>query len=322
MTTQNAVAPQGSTNIPAAPAHLQGSADSEMAKAAQTGSTSYPILRVGKGNFRVKRGNEEKQLKVFDLPVVILGVAGTQSRVFYQQTDEGGAEVEDGRKPDCYSYDSVNPAPELGGNAVSPKGCAVCRNAEWGSAVTPWGSQAQACSSKRRIAIAALDDLDDILLLSLPAASLNPFTNYARGLKGMGVGPDAVLTTLSFEEMKGARNFPLLKFTWSAYLSPDEYSAVKESQVRNADTIESIVHPKPSAVPREDGTLAGEQTNSQRAIAAQTAPEEGAAAAMGAVQDEEAPEIPDIDTDAPMTENPGDEHVDAAAPGLSNTTFG
>ena len=299
------VAATAASALPARPDYLADSAGTDMAQhATEGGYQAYPILSIGGRAFTVRRGDTHTQHDETFLDVIIVGVARSASRVFYN-TDDSGAQNMDGRRPDCYSYDGVTPAEELGPARIADT-CAACHNSQFGSRITPWGSKAQACASKRRIAVVA-GNIDDPMLLSLPSASLNPFAAYGKALSSINVGPTGVVTRLSFEPVQGQKTFPLMKFSCQRYLTQSEYVSVKESLTRNADIIDSIVHPRPAVTAAQGTALPG--SNSQRAIEAASAP---AGEQAATAQQASPPPLPET-ASAPA---PGEESVDGAVPGL------
>lgn len=89
------------------------------------------------------------------------------TKVYYDKKFTEGES--DGQRPLCYSLDGVVPSD----NAMEKqaKKCAICPKAQWGSKITEEGKKGKLCSDNARVAIAAADKLEP-LLLRVPPASL------------------------------------------------------------------------------------------------------------------------------------------------------
>lgn len=203
-------------------------------------STGFPSLSIKGREFAVTRNGETKTIQrktedgdlepVRSINVVVLKGNPNLSKVFYKGKYEEGSDT----KPTCFSNDGKAPDPE----AVEPQcaTCAMCPQNEWGSRITDAGKKARACSDSRRLAVAAVDAIDDPMLLRVPATSIKTLAEYSKQLKVRGKTLMEVLTRLSFTPGVA---FPSLEFEPKGLLG--EELLVSISQVRNSDTVNQII---------------------------------------------------------------------------------
>jgi hypothetical protein len=132
---------------------------------------------------------------------------------FYRSAYKGG-----NVSPDCGSYDGKFGTGNPGGN------CAVCRFNQYG---TGENGLSKACKNRRRIY--ALHEGERFpMLLSLPPASLKPFTKYLKSLLSKGLTSNAVVTRFSLKKAtSGNMTYSQAVFSIDRLLTPQEAAAIK-----------------------------------------------------------------------------------------------
>jgi len=202
-----------------------------------TGGGGFPVVSIKGKVFAVVKGGERKVLpnpKDPDSPatsidaVIIKGNPGF-AKVFYLKGYD--PESSEKQKPDCYTNDGVAPASDAT-NAQSKK-CATCVHNQFGSARQGKG---KACADTKRLAIAAVDQLNEPMLLRIPPASLKPLSEYVKFLDNRGADYDQVLTKISFDMEAES---PKLAFKPIGLLDDATYQAVKEMAI--TDTVSDII---------------------------------------------------------------------------------
>jgi len=169
-----------------------------------SGNGGYPTVSIKGKVFTLKRGDEKTLITKPDAPdepassleVVILkaGPAGDKlSKVFY----EGGFVEGSDDKPACYSNDGV--APSINAQKPQAKTCAACPHNVWGSKISDSGSKTKSCVDSKRLAIAPAGQINDPMLLRVPAASLKALTAFGQQLAKRGVPYQAVVAKIGFD---------------------------------------------------------------------------------------------------------------------------
>jgi hypothetical protein len=212
----------------AVPAHIQqmfgGASVNEDLK---TGvSQGYPIVSYKGKTWHVVTG-DDRQLVTLEgsshpapfIKGVLIRANPNLAKVYYPNGYEEGST----EKPTCHSNDSVAPAAD----AAEPQAvkCAACPFNQWGSKITESGARGKACSDSRRMAIAPEGDLENAMLLRVPAASLKNLLAYAQQLEKRGVPYQALVTEIAFDP---AAAFPQLTFKPSRWLDEAEVAQVQE----------------------------------------------------------------------------------------------
>ena len=121
--------------------------------------------------------------------------------------------------PDCGSFDGVTGVGTPGGK------CALCPYNKFGSGE----GQGKLCKNKRMIYILREGEMFP-LVLSLPAGSLKPFTNYVKAQLTRGRKLSRVVTRISLKKATNASGIAYSQavFSFDRALSPDECSAIAE----------------------------------------------------------------------------------------------
>jgi hypothetical protein len=196
---------------------------------------SYPILsfkgrmwHVAQGATRTLIENEDGDARS-SIEVVLMKSNPALSKLYY----EGGYVEGSADKPTCFSNDGI--VPDGGSTAKQAKACNVCPHNQWGSRITESGSKGKACSDLRRMAVAPAGDLENPMLIRIPADTLKELAEYARGLERRKVSYNAVVTKMGFDTTVA---HPKLTFKTVRYLSDAEYDLLE--QVLERDVIKSI----------------------------------------------------------------------------------
>ena len=173
-----------------------------------SGGGGFPTVSIKGKVFTLKRGDEKTLITTpgttpdtggepaRHLEVVILkaGPAGDKlAKVYY----EGGFTEGSEDKPLCYSNDGV--APSINAQKPQCKTCAACSHNAWGSKITESGGKGKECSDSKRLAIAPAGQINDPMLLRVPAASLKALTAFGQTLAKRGVPYQAVVAKIGFD---------------------------------------------------------------------------------------------------------------------------
>ena len=229
---------------PGLPAHLAALADVSADDLTSGVGGGYPIISIKGKVFHIVRGDDRTLVTKPDAPdepaasleVVILKANPALSKTYYATGFvEGSTE-----KPTCYSNDGVAPAADAQ-EAQSVK-CATCPHNQWGSKISENGSKVKACADVRRVAVAPIGQINDPMLLRIPAASLRPLMEYGDALKKRGVRYPAVSTKIGFDYTVA---HPQLTFKPVGFLT--EELAVKVVEMIKSDVVAQIVGLAPSA---------------------------------------------------------------------------
>lgn len=221
------------------PAHLQKRAKADNPFAAAVGVGGFPVVSIRGKVFHVQRGDErtlvtkpgEDEDPASSLEVVIVATNPNKSKVFYKHGyEEGSAD-----KPDCYSNDGIAPAADA--EDPQSKKCAACPHNQWGSRITESGNKGKACSDSMRLAIAPAGQLNDPMLLRVPAASLKILGSYGAQLAKRGVSPEHVVTKVGFDHNVA---YPSLTFKAVRFITEEELAEVEQTLVDEEETVGNI----------------------------------------------------------------------------------
>ena len=211
------------------PRTFAGRQRSGMLDAARSGvQSSFAVVGYKGRSWRIKFRGEVQLVRdaagrpMPDLDVVIVGVAPSVSKIYYEKSYVEG----DDNPPDCFSLDGV--APDANAPKKQNPTCGNCPKNAWGSRVTDAGKRAKACQDSRRVALVPLGDianesLGGPMLLRVPPTSLPNLANYADFLTRKGADIPWVGTRLSFDEDVA---YPKLKFSALGFLDDEQAEAV------------------------------------------------------------------------------------------------
>jgi len=220
------------------PAHLQGKVKTDNVFAAAVSVGGFPVVSIKGKVFHIQRGDERTLVTKGEdgepasfLETVIVAVNPSKSKVFYDSGYQDGSVA----KPTCYSNDGIAPA----GDADEPqaKKCQACPHNQWGSRITDNGGKGKACSDSMRLAIASPDQLNDPMLLRVPAASLKTLGQFGQQLGKRGVEPHHVVTKIGFDHSVA---HPSLTFKAVRFVEANELSEVEAVINLEAETIGQI----------------------------------------------------------------------------------
>ena len=223
------------------PAHLRaamkGEPENPFANAIGTGG--FPMLSIKGKSFAVVRGDEREIIYQADgespasrIPIIILAVNPNRSKIYYKTGYVEGSTD----KPDCYSNDGIAPARD----AEKPqcKTCAACPWNEWGSRISESGQKVKACTDSMRLAVASPDQINDPVLLRVPAASLKALGQYGNQLAKRHMQPEMVVTSLSFDFTV---SHPQLTFKAVGFVDADQFAEVQATLEKEHETIQNIL---------------------------------------------------------------------------------
>ena len=210
----------------------------------------FPVISIKSKVFHIKRGDEKTLVTKPDgdgepaasLEVIVLKTHPGVAKTYYSKGfSEGSVE-----KPDCYSNDGTAPAAD----AQSPqaKKCAACPHNQWGSKITEDGKKGKSCADVKRLAVAPAGQINDPMLLRVPAASLKTWDQYVDLLKKRGVPPPAVVTKVGFDYTVA---HPALTFKPVGFI--DEAMAVEVKEVLDTDVVQNIIGGAPTAAEVDNG---------------------------------------------------------------------
>ena len=212
----------------------------------------FPVISIKGKVFHIKRGDEKTLVTKPDsdgepaasLEVIVLKTHPGVAKTYYSKGfSEGSVE-----KPDCYSNDGTAPAAD----AQSPqaKKCAACPHNQWGSKITEDGKKGKSCADVKRLAVAPAGQINDPMLLRVPAASLKTWDQYVDLLKKRGVPPPAVVTKVGFDYTVA---HPALTFKPVGFI--DEAMAVEVKEVLDTDVVQNIIGGAPTAAEVDNGEV-------------------------------------------------------------------
>jgi hypothetical protein len=235
------------------PAHLQEAVQSADAEKEFSGgvATGFPILGYRGKTWRVRQAGEEQVYRdeegdaIQSINLVLIRSNSHLSKTYYKGKYVEGSNA----KPDCWSANGIRPD----ANVPEPVNatCKACPMNAWGSRVSDEGKQQKACADVRRMAV-IMDhelervvedgaDLDDanVLLLRVPAGSLNPLKEYVeKKLKPKGgLQPYMLVTRVGFDS---DASFPKFTFKAARFLDEEEFSTVTD--LRETDIVKRIVN--------------------------------------------------------------------------------
>lgn len=221
------------------PAFLKGKTAVANPFAAAVTVGGFPVVSIKGKVFHVQRGDERTLVTkpgaddepASSLEVVIVSVNPNKSKVYYAHGYEEGA----ADKPTCYSNNGVGP--EADAEDPQAKKCAICPHAQWGSRVTDSGKKAKACSDSMRLAIAPAGQINDPMLLRVPATSLAPLGQYGAALAKRGLSPEHVVTKIGFDY---SVSHPSLTFKFVRLVTEAEYEQVQDVLREEEETVGQI----------------------------------------------------------------------------------
>jgi hypothetical protein len=229
------------------PAHLAGKVKTDNVFANAVSAGGFPVISIKGKVFHITRGDEKTLVTKGDegepaasLEAIIVAVNPNKSKVFYDSGYEEGSVA----KPTCYSNDGLAP----GADAENPqaKKCAVCPHNQWGSRITDNGGKGKACGDSMRLAISPPDQINDPMLIRVPAASLKTLGQYGAQLAKRGVEPNHVLTKIGFDYNVA---HPALTFKAMRFVEADELAQVEAVLLEESETIGQITGTGNSVTP-------------------------------------------------------------------------
>lgn len=237
-------------------------------------SLGFPIISYKGKNWHVVQGSDRTLIANEDgdprssIEVVLIKSNPAISKVFYVDGYEEGSVA----RPDCYSHDGVTPASDVADKVSSQ--CAICPNNQWGSKITDNGSKGKACADSRRMAVAAAGDLENPMLLRVPAGSLKELVHYADMLAKRQAPYQALVTKISFDTDAAHPRFLFKTVRWLEQAELDMVAQVMQRSVIGDIVGNNLVADTAAYAPAET-EIAGERPDT-------SAVETGARAALKA----------------------------------------
>ena len=227
------------------PAHVRAMfAQPSNADLAANVSAGYPIISYKGKVWHIVEAGERTLITVGEgrnandpaasLETVIVRANPALNKVYYPEGYEEGST----ERPLCHSDDGIYPAADA--QEKQAVACGACPHNEWGSKISDNGSRGKACADSRRMAVAAVDDIGNPMLLRCPAASLKTLLAYGQQLEKRGWPYQALVTRIGFD---ASLAYPALTFTPERWLEPDELSEVMGMQ--EDDLVLSITAMRP-----------------------------------------------------------------------------
>jgi hypothetical protein len=220
------------------PAHLQGKVKTSNVFAAAVSAGGFPVISIKGKVFHIQRGDERTLVTkngedepASSLEAIIVAVNPNKSKVFYDSGYEEGSAA----KPTCYSNDGVGPAADA--EEPQSKKCATCPHNQWGSRITDNGGKGKACGDSMRLAISSPSQINDPMLIRVPAASLKTLGQYGQQLAKRGVEPQHVVTRIGFDYNVA---HPALTFKAVRFVEEHELEEIESVLFEEEETISQI----------------------------------------------------------------------------------
>ncbi len=211
-----------------------------------TGQRSgFPVISIKGKVFHIKRGDEitlvtkpgDDDEAAGSIEVVVLKSHPGLSKTYYKKGYvEGSVE-----KPDCYSNDGIAPAADA--VEAQAKKCSICTHNQWGSRITEDGKKAKACADVKRLAVAPAGQLNDPMLVRVPATSLTTWDAYVKMLSKAGAVPPQMVTKIAFDHNMA---YPALTFKPVGYVTEDMVSTI--TQMRADAVVQDIIGGSPLGI--------------------------------------------------------------------------
>ena len=189
---------------------------------------AWTLVKDGQRKILTRPDDPDEALQSINLAVLR---ANTKARVFYIKAYS--EEESEGAKPDCYSSDGVAPAAD----ARSPQStkCATCKHAVWGSKANADG-KGTACAVNTRLAVADPDNLEEPILLRVPAGSRAAFADVVKLAESRSVPYNALVLKAAFDKEAPA---PKITFKITGLLSDEAYT--KASAMYESDEVKEVL---------------------------------------------------------------------------------
>lgn len=223
---------EGGSSVPAHIAAAFGAGgNSDMTSGVSVG---FPMLSYKGKAWHVVQGDNRTLVAGEDgeprssIEVVILKSNPHVSKVFY----EGGYVEGSDARPTCYSHDGIQPAADVASKQAAK--CAICPKNQWGSRITESGAKGKECSDSRRLAVAPSGELENPMLLRIPAASLKELVAYATMLDRRKTPYQAVVTKIGFDHTVAYQKLTFKPIRWLDVNEVNTVAAVIEGPVVQA----------------------------------------------------------------------------------------
>ena len=249
------------------PAHIKAKGSVIANWFAAAAGSGFPTISIKGKVFHIVRGGDKELVTkpgaddepASNLEAVVVSVNPQRSKVYYAKGYTEGSD----EKPECYSNNGLTP--ELDATNPQAAKCAACKHNIFGSKITEDGRKAKACADSMRLAVAAAGQLNDPMLLRVPAASLKALGQYGELLAKRGVEPHQVVTKIGFDYTVA---HPQLTFKPVGFVTDD--MLVEIEHTRQEPVTKQITGEL--AVPRSDAPVEEFQQEAQPKPAAKAKP--------------------------------------------------
>ena len=177
------------------------------------------------------------------LDVVFLRIAETKAKTYYKKYQEGQKE-----RPVCWSNDAITPDPAVGAGKQHDN-CAMCPMNKVGSATSDTGKPMKACRDHKRAAVFIDPDIiktvmdtqiEDPVMIRIPAASLNDFAAFGDNMAAQGFPAISYVTRIGFDPKVAFQ-----KFTFSPLRRLNDAECLAAIEMRNNPLSERIINAAP-----------------------------------------------------------------------------
>jgi hypothetical protein len=179
------------------PAHIKARLGNIDNSSLGRATSSFPVVSIKGKQFSVVKEGDRSIIEdprtgepASSIQVAIVRVNPGLSKAYYAGGYVEGVES----KPECFSNDGIRPDPNA--EEAQAKSCASCPFNAFGSASTGKG---KACRDTKRMAIATVDNLEEPMMLRVPATSLKNLAQYGKLLTEKGVDTRFVATRIGFD---------------------------------------------------------------------------------------------------------------------------
>jgi hypothetical protein len=143
--------------------------------------------------------------------------------------------------------------------------------------MTDNGTKAKACADSRRMAVAAPEDIEEAMLLRVPAGSLKPLAEYAKALDKRKVPYQAMVTRVGFNPEAAHPEFTFKPIRWLDATEADLVVELQDSgKVNTILAKEGVFDAEPAAKaeePEDDFLPPREETKPAAKVEAVPEPE-------------------------------------------------
>ena len=165
------------------------------------------------------------------IEVVVIKAHPHKSKAYYKGGFKEGGEA---APPDCSSVNGD--APDAGVPNPQATVCALCPNNQWGSKIGPDGQKSKACQDTVRAVIAPIDNVDDLMMLRIPPASIKNLGEFGKACSSRNVAYNMVGTKISFDPTATSA-----KLVFTPIGLVNQATAAKVREILDTDRVSNII---------------------------------------------------------------------------------